>query len=535
MIVGGPLLVPSLSRAQDRPPPEARAVTAQLEKILASGDFDASPRSRAFIRFIVDETLAGRQDALTQAEIAIRVFGRRGDFDPTVDPIVRIQAGRLRRSLERYYLLSGAGDAVRIELPRGTYVPALGWRPSRVVESRRREASRPSAPSNDWPRVVLDRFENASGEPEVDAALVRCTHQLVLELDRYRDVRVVLLSEQAEPHTSACEHGRFALSGRISREEKDVRLTARLLDCRTSNQVWAQEYRDGLNVSSEFCEQTARVIAARVASEQGVIAQRLWVEQRNNPPANLTPYGAILRSYQFFFNRDPADFAPAVKALQQTVAAEPECGLAWVQLSRLYSANYAFEVAPVDTPIDLAAAHAEQGVRLEPTSQRAGGALAFALFLKGEMAASRKEAQRALDLNPDTLVYLEALGWLMTLLGDDRGPAMVRNAVARNPHVLPLAFFGLWADHLRRGEMEAAYQAALEYRDPAYFWRALMRACSLGHLGKDAGAKAEVVELLRQKPDFASRGRTLVGRLIKLPDLFEKVVGGLGKAGLHLA
>jgi adenylate cyclase len=535
MIIGGPPLVPSPSKAQEQPRPEARAVTAQLEKILASADFDASPRSRAFIRFIVDETLAGRQEALTQADIATRVFGRRDDFDPTVDPIVRIQAGRLRRSLERYYLLSGAGDTVRIELPRGTYVPVLGWGPSRVAESRQSEASRASAPTDDWPRVVVDRFENASGDPEVGAAVVRCTHQLALELDRYLDVRVVLLSDQREPHTSACEHGRFALSGQISLSKKGVGLTARLLDCRTANQVWAQEYRGGLKVSSEFCEQTARVIAARIASEQGVIAQRLWVEQRNIPPARLTPYGAILRSYQFFFNRNPADLAPAVEALQQAVAAEPECGLAWVQLSRLYSANHAFEVAPVDTPIDLAAAHAEQGVRLEPTNQRAGGALAFALFLKGEMAASRKEAQRALDLDPESLVYLEALGWLMTLLGDDQGPAMVREAVAQNPHVLPLAFFALWADHLRRREVEAAYQAALEFRDPAYFWRALMRACCLGHLGKGAEAKAEAAELLRQKPDFASRGRTLIGRLIRFPDLFETVVDGLRKAGLELA
>ena len=109
----------------------------QLERILASADFDASPRSRAFVRFIVEETLAGRQEQLTQTAIATRVFGRREDFDPTVDPIVRIQAGRLRRSLERYYLMSGAEDPVRIELPRGTYVPVA--RSAAEIAQRPRE------------------------------------------------------------------------------------------------------------------------------------------------------------------------------------------------------------------------------------------------------------------------------------------------------------------------------------------------------------------------------------------------------------
>ena len=139
--------------------PEAEDVLEQLERILASGDFDASPRSRAFVRFIVEETLAGRKEGLTQAAIATRVFGRREDFDPTVDPIVRIQAGRLRRSLERYYLLSGAGDPVRIELPRGSYVPvgALGRRerPERPREAR---AGQGLADRDGWPSVVVRRI-----------------------------------------------------------------------------------------------------------------------------------------------------------------------------------------------------------------------------------------------------------------------------------------------------------------------------------------------------------------------------------------
>lgn len=65
------------------PPPGVDDVDQELARILANGDFDASPRSRAFLRFIVDETLAGRQDGLTQNAIATRVFQRREDFDPT--------------------------------------------------------------------------------------------------------------------------------------------------------------------------------------------------------------------------------------------------------------------------------------------------------------------------------------------------------------------------------------------------------------------------------------------------------------------
>jgi tetratricopeptide (TPR) repeat protein len=507
--------------------PESADVLAELERILSNGDFDGSPRSRAFLRFIVEETLAGRHEALNQDAIASRVFQRRDDFDPTVDPIVRIQAGRLRRSLERYYLLAGAGDPVRIELPRGTYVPSM----RRAAPAQSPPSGEPAPAIDDWPCVIVLPVETAPAGPDLGAVAARFRDQLVLEMGRYRDVRVVVATDRGSEGLHSRE---YELSARLSRDPGGCWVTTLLAERGTGTQVWAQSYRGGPDISDRFHEETARVVAARVASEHGVVAQRLWVEQRKNHPAELTAYGAILRSYQFFFNRDTADLVPAIEALKAVVKAEPERALAWVQLSRLYSANIAHEYMRVDTPVEEALAYAQQGVRLDPTSQRARGALAYALLLKGELTACRAEAQNALDLNPDSLVYLESIGWLMTLAGDwEGGPALVRRAVERNPHRMPLAFHALWADHLRQGQLDAAYQAALQYPDVG-FWRPLMRASCLGLLGRRSEAARELAELLVIKPDFARRGRTLIGRLVRLPDLLDRIAGGLAKAGLVL-
>ncbi len=505
-------------------------VLEEIERILASHDFDASPRSRGFLRYVVEETLAGRQECLTQAAIATKVFDRREDFDPTVDPIVRIQAGRLRRSLERYYLLAGPGDPVRIDLPRGTYVPVM----RRATPSVKTE-SRAIEDHGGWPSVVLDVQAGGGASPELEEAVARFPDHLALELGRYRDVHVLSLPEGDGASPVRGSSAAFSLITRLTAEETGLRATVRLVDRRSQRQVWAEEYRSAARPTAEFCAETASVVAARVASEQGEVARLLWAEQRGHPQAELTPYGGILASYQFFFNREPADLAPAVKALQSVVAAEPECSLAWVQLSRLYTANSAFDVAPLETPIEQAVAYAETGVRLDSSSQRARAALAGALLVKGELAASRAEAESALELNPDSLVYLEWIGWLFTMLGEwERGPDLVRRALKRNPHVIPVAHHALWLAHLRRGELEHAYQAALQYRDPAFFWRSLMRVCCLGHLGRHREAKVEAAELLQRKPDFASRGRTLIGRLVKFPDLHQHIVDGLEKGGLVL-
>ncbi len=533
--VGGSRQLQSRAAESIEKTPDAEAVLEQLERILASGDFDASPRSRAFVRFIVEEALAGRQEGLTQSAIATRVFGRREDFDPTVDPIVRIQAGRLRRSLERYYLLSGAGDPVRIELQRGSYVPVGRFRAEGEARPREGRASLESAPGDGWPCVVVRLLEVDPPSSDLEAGASNLEERLCVEMGHYGDVRVVRWSQLEKLGVAPCDQGDFDLSGRVSCLEGATRITVRLMDCRNAGQVWAEDYRGPASPASAFYEETARVIAARVASERGVVAQQLWAEQREKPVAGLSPYGAILRSYEFLFNRQPADFAPALLALQRVVRERPECGLAWVQLARLYMANYLFEVAPIETPIDEAVVFAQHAVHLDSSSQRARAALAGAFLLKGELGAGRVEAEKAYELNPGSLFYLEWIGWLVSFLGDwEHGTDLVRRSMARNPNHMPVAAQALWADHLRRGDFEEAYQVALLFGDATFFWRALMRASALGHLGRITEAKREATELLRSKPDFASRGRTLIGRYIKSPDLFERVAEGLGKAGLAL-
>jgi hypothetical protein len=159
--------------------------------------------------------------------------------------------------------------------------------------------------------------------------------------------------------------------------------------------------------------------------------------------------------------------------------------------------------------------------------------VAGALLVKGELAAGRDELYETLRSSPGSLAYLEIIGFLLTLLGDwEQGPALSRSALERNPHCLPHVQFGLWADHLRRGELEQAYQAALEYRDATFFWRPAMRASCLGLLGRIEEAQAEAAELLSCKPDFRDRGRILIGHYIKFPDLFDRIVEGLPRAGV---
>ena len=111
-----------------RPEPQDRvpdaAVRSELENVLASELFSRSERLSALLRFVVEETLDGRGDTLKEAVLAHQLYGKDADFDGASNPIVRVDARRLRDKLREYYA-DATADPVVISLPKGSYVPAF--------------------------------------------------------------------------------------------------------------------------------------------------------------------------------------------------------------------------------------------------------------------------------------------------------------------------------------------------------------------------------------------------------------------------
>src|SRR5262249_45778376 len=108
--------------------PSPDEIRDELTRITASDVFNNSPQLVAFLTFIVEAARAGKSDRLKGYVIAVEVLRRDVNFDPQIDPIVRVEATRLRRALARYYAGPGGGDDVLIEIPLGGYVPAFSRR-----------------------------------------------------------------------------------------------------------------------------------------------------------------------------------------------------------------------------------------------------------------------------------------------------------------------------------------------------------------------------------------------------------------------
>src|SRR3954451_173515 len=99
------------------------SVNDQLARITSSPPLVSSPSLCRFLRYIVEETLAGRASGIKEQDLGLEVFYREMDFNPRLDPIVRVQERNLRSRMAKYYEGPGVEDPIRIELPKGTYVP----------------------------------------------------------------------------------------------------------------------------------------------------------------------------------------------------------------------------------------------------------------------------------------------------------------------------------------------------------------------------------------------------------------------------
>jgi|HubBroStandDraft_1064217.scaffolds.fasta_scaffold04280_5 hypothetical protein len=105
--------------------PAAEEIRAAVEHIVLSSPFRRSPQLVAFLRFVVETALGGKTEYIKSYTIGVEALGRGESFDPQVDPIVRVEAARIRRALATYFAREGAGSPITVEIPLGHYAPVF--------------------------------------------------------------------------------------------------------------------------------------------------------------------------------------------------------------------------------------------------------------------------------------------------------------------------------------------------------------------------------------------------------------------------
>jgi len=280
-------------------------------------------------------------------------------------------------------------------------------------------------------------------------------------------------------------------------------------------------------------EEIAHRIVGIIADQYGLISRKLSKESRKKSPADLKAYDAILRFYHYETELTPEAFEKALAALEQAIEIDPEYGLAWAMLGHLHADNYALGFCEIEAPLEKALTFAQKGVALAPDNQFARDALTLVYFHRDDKELFLQHAEQTIALNPNSPYIVGVAGWHMTLYGEwDRGLTLLKKGMKLNPYHPSWFHLAPFMDYYRRGEYENAFAEALKFNFPELYLDPMMRAAALGQLGRQKEAKTAVSQLLKLEPDFATRGRPLISRYVKVDDLVDKIIEGLRKADL---
>ena len=275
------------------------AVREQLERILHSAPFLQSQRRQRFLEYIVNETLAGRGERLKGYNIALAVFDRPQNFDPAVDPIVRIEAARLRDKLPMNHIETPPplpwwkrGARWQIAVPVLAVIVALGAAGAWLARDLWAPPTQDELTAAQGPAIAVLPFTNLSGDVKQDYFSDGLTEDILTTLSRARDIRVLARNTTFQYKGKPVDVGklgrelkaRYVLEGSARRSDGRLRVTAQLIDTETGSHIWADRYdremADIFLVQDEIVNQ----IVAMTAGPYGAIERNeTKVSARKSP------------------------------------------------------------------------------------------------------------------------------------------------------------------------------------------------------------------------------------------------------------
>jgi serine/threonine-protein kinase len=477
-----------------KPPLDADLIHHALAGVQQSREFRRSPGLQRFLVYLVDAVLTGHTDALKESVIGIEVFHRAPGYDAKADPIVRVEANRLRRKLEAYYESEGANDLLRISLPSGAYVPVIERRSSGRIETAKPPATKPT-------RLLVLPLANLTGQADREFFSDGLTEELIHRLGSVPGLRVLARTTAfAWKGTSldvARLRERFAvdvlIEGGVRQSSDQVRVNLRFIAAQDEACIWSGQFERRLENALQLQEDVADAVARELklrALGSGVTARQVL------PPA---VHEAYLLGCHFLHRLRPEQTPSPASYFRRAIALDPTFAPAYVGLADcLYERGMLAEVRPVEV-LPEAVTLLEKALRLDPglaDAHRSLGVLHNAYHWDSE--ACRQSLARCLELDPGNAAgrseygasYLtplgrleEARGWLLEAHElDPLSPQIlvwlglnawslnqaelclshVRQAVELDPHCM-LGYLGVALASLtleRWDEMEAAIAAA---------------------------------------------------------------------------
>lgn len=462
-----------------------------------------------FLRFAVEKSLAGEADALKEYLLGVEVFDRKSSYDPRVDPIVRVEARRLRSKLKKYYESQGCDDEIVVEFPTGSYAPKFRFKEATSASIE----NKPSAST-----IAVLPFTNLSADADNEYFSDGLTEELIHGLTKVPGLRVVAWNSAAKlkgtPQDVYAIGEQLGVStvlmGSVRRFGGRLRIIAQLIDASTGYYMWSETYDRMLEDLFAIQEEISRAIVQKLKIRL-VMPRSAPVTSRS--PYNVEAYNLYLKGRFHWNKRTGEGLKRSAEYFRQAIALEPGFALAYAGLSDAYSllADYGL-LTPVEAMPEAKAA-ASKAIDLDPTLGEAYSSLAFiSSHFDWNWAQAEEYYRRAMELNPgySTAHHWFALDYLGMLGRFEEAFVEIRIARQLDPlsTIIREGVGFLMMLSGRYDEAVAEYRETLEL-DP-YFYKGYT---SLGRVLIQRGNYEEAIGMLLKGRSFSSDIPNILGAL----------------------
>jgi serine/threonine-protein kinase len=501
-------------------------VGEQLNRILASKAFRQADRLKRFLTFIVEETIAGRGERLKEFVVGVEVFGKPESFDPRNDPIVRVQARRLRSQLARYYREEAPDSELTIDLPKGGYAPVF-----RLMKSApARRTARPGLVSRNM--VAVAPFADHSERRDLTYFCEGLAQEIIHTLAGTDEILVTAWAERSDAgHSNAA----VVVMGSVRKSGDQIRITMSLVETVSGCYLWSRSIDRPLTDIFALQEEAAQSIAAEIKRELHGAAAR----SPRRPAENLAAYNLYAQGRYHLNQRTEEGLRKAVEFFEKALVENAQYAQAYSGLADAYSLLGHYGVLAPAEVWTKAASNSAWAVLQDENSAEAHTSLAHVKATQDwDWLEAEREFQRAIALDArystahhwyamscltpltrldqacEELMLAQALDPISSIIGrdlariyyyqQDYDAALEQcdHTIELNPHFSP-AYWILGLVQEQRGEFDesaAAFQRALQLSPGSPLLQAaLSRTFAL------SGKHAEARRMLRDLHELAAK------------------------------
>jgi len=420
-----------------------KEILQELDKILASNLFSRSSVLSSFLKFIVEETLKGNTEGLKEYTIAVNALGKSVDFNPQIDAIVRIHAGRLRRLLNEYYTTSGVADVIKIEVVKGTYVPVFRTNLFNKPKIETKTVKTPTVFSRSKLTLAVLPFQNLCPDNDFVFFVDGLGEELTRIFSSFQDIDVIAHHSTRKYATQpddirivGSDLGvHYVITGSVKRSSKEIRVNVALIKTLNGMQVWSQTYNNPLNIDNllNIQDQIIENVCSLLGGYYGIIIHEKATSFRE--PSSMESFDAALWNYYFHMNYSEETYLKTRDALEKAIDRDPNFATGMAMLAELYVLADTLGYPSVKDPVKIALELTKRALRIDPRCQHANHEYGWLHVYLQKKDEAVKALEYSLTLNPSSVSLMGGIGFNLACAGEyKRAEALLTKSLNLNPH-----------------------------------------------------------------------------------------------------